>query len=141
GYFSRHAHFANCRRLGHWRMSLSANRRPPPDQVRGQAPPGYALHPAVRIGTVLLHRRQLHDFAMVRREMAHRIGRARVAGERERLAAATAEVDLAPLAGAAELGKEVGAAERVEGGRRDPDVGERMLLHGPELEARNALRR
>jgi hypothetical protein len=30
-------------RAGAWRISLSANRCPPSDQVRGQASPGYAL--------------------------------------------------------------------------------------------------
>ena len=49
-----------------------------------------------------------------RRFLADRVGRRGVAGKRHRLAAAAAEVDLAPLAAAAGLLHPVGAAERLE---------------------------
>ena len=55
-------------------------------------------HPPVGVGRVVLHSRQRGDILVAWREMAHRIGRAGVTGERERLAAAAAEIDLAPRA-------------------------------------------
>ena len=53
-------------------------------------------HPPVGVGRVVLHSRQRGDILVAWREMAHRVGRAGVTGERERLAAAAAEIDLAP---------------------------------------------
>src|SRR5262249_55396794 len=60
---------------------------------RGECPPfrgpthahelPHASHPAVRVDAILLHHRKLFDQAMMRRQMAHRIGRARVAGQRK----------------------------------------------------------
>src|SRR5215467_12337303 len=76
---------------------------------------------------------------MMRGELTHRIGRARIAGERKSLAAAAAEIDLAPLAALARLRQKIGAAERREGGRGNPDLLQRMVAHRPELESRDAL--
>src|SRR5208282_3412323 len=61
--------------------------------------------------------------------------------ERQRLAAAAAPVDLAPLAGAAGLAHPFGAAEGAEGRAVAPDLAERMLPHVPEFEPRDRLRR
>ena len=44
---------------------------------------------------------------MMRRQVAHRVGRARIPGQQKGLAAAAAEIDLAPLATRARLGQEV----------------------------------
>src|SRR5262249_50759540 len=68
-----------------------------------------------------------------------RVGRAGVAGEREGLAAAAAEILSAPRARRARLLHPVGTAEGAERGRGIPDVGERMIAYRPELEARDAL--
>ena len=51
----------------------------------------------------MLHSRQRGDILVAWREMADRVGRAGVTGERERLAAATAEIDLAPRTACARL--------------------------------------
>src|SRR5919197_62700 len=40
---SRSVEIGTCSRFIEWRMSLSANRYPPSDQVRGQASPEHAL--------------------------------------------------------------------------------------------------
>jgi hypothetical protein len=53
-------------------------------------------HPPVGVGRVVLHSRQRGDILAAWREMADRVGRAGVTGERERLAAAAAEIDLPP---------------------------------------------
>jgi hypothetical protein len=50
-------------------------------------------------------------------EMADGIGCGGIASEQKRLAAAAAEIDLAPIARAAELGEEIGAAKGLESGR------------------------
>src|ERR1051325_10008462 len=73
--------------------------------------------------------------------MAHRVGRCGVAGEREGLAAAAAEILLTARAACARLLPPAGAAEGVERRRVGPDVGERMVLHVPEFQTRNRLRR
>src|SRR5450631_4032188 len=88
----------------------------------------------VAIGNFFPHRGQLLDQGMVRREMADRIGGARVARNQEGLATAAAEILLAAGAALARLLHPVGAAERYERGRGSPDVGQRVLAHGPELE-------
>ena len=77
---------------------------------------------------------------MVGSEVAHRVGRGRVAGEREGLAAAAAEIQLAARAARARLLHPGGAAEGIEGRRVRPDVGERMLAHVPEFEPGNRFR-
>src|SRR6266403_3749719 len=71
--------------------------------------------------------------------MADRVGRAGVTGERERLAAAAAEIDLAPRTAGARLLHPGGSAEGVEGRRIRPDVGERVLAYRPEFKAGNGL--
>src|SRR6266436_8151103 len=76
---------------------------------------------------------------MVRREMADRIGGAGVAGEREGLAAAAAEIDVAALAALARLRQEARAPEGIEGGVMFPDLAQRMVFHRPEFEARDRL--
>ena len=73
--------------------------------------------------------------------MAHRVGGARIAGEREGLAAAAAEVLKTSRAARARLLHPIGAAEGAERRRVFPDVGQRTLAHRPELEARKAFRR
>src|SRR5579859_3474896 len=67
------------------------------------------------------------DHLMQRRERAGRIGIGSVAGERERLAAAAAEIDLAELAGFARLLHPGRAAIAIEGVRVLPDPGDRMI--------------
>ena len=76
------------------------------------------------------------------RERGDTPGRLRgVAGEREGLAAAAAEIELATRAARARLLHPRGAAERIEGRRVRPDIGERMLAHVPEFKAGNRLGR
>src|ERR1700689_4520758 len=55
-------------------------------------------HPPVVVWFVLLHGRERGDNLVAGREMTDRVGRARVAGEREGLTAAAAEIDIAPRA-------------------------------------------
>src|SRR5262249_12417554 len=81
------------------------------------SPPVHVLH-------LFPHARQFLDDRMLGREMAHRIGGAGVAGEREGLAAAAAEVLVAARAACARLLQPVGPAEGAERGRGGPDVGE-----------------
>src|SRR6185437_7180337 len=81
--------------------------------------------------------RRRDDALVIGRFVAGGVGVARVAGQRHRLAAAAAPVDLAPLARTAGLAHPVRAAEGREGGVQAPDVGERMIAHVPEFEARN----
>ena len=76
---------------------------------------------------------------MIGRLVAGGIGVAGVPGQRQRLAAAAAPVDLAPVARAAGLAHPFRAAEGLEGGVRAPDVAKRMIAHVPEFEARNGL--
>src|SRR5271170_6984217 len=78
---------------------------------------------------------------MMRRQMANRVGGARVARDEEGLAAAAAEVLAAVRAGFARLLHPVGTAECRKGRRRLPDIVESMLAYVPEFEARNDLRR
>ena len=72
------------------------------DRSVGQLPPARnrisASHPPVGVGRILLHRRKLGHARVMRRQMADGIGRPRVAGQQIGLAAAAAEIDLAPLA-------------------------------------------
>jgi hypothetical protein len=72
------------------------------------------------------------DRAVPGRQRAGRIGRGGVAGERERLAAAAAEVDAALVAGPAGRRHPVLAAERAQRRRIAPDVGKRTLSHAFE---------
>src|SRR5581483_2602819 len=76
---------------------------------------------AVIVGHVLGDSGQRFNSRVVRREMADRIGGARIAGEQEGLATTTAEILLATLAALAGLLHPIGAAEGVEGRRRCPD--------------------
>ena len=72
-------------------------------------------HAAVDVWSVGSNRRELLDPRVVGSEVAHRVGCADIAGEREGLAAAAAEILLRPRAGAARLLHPVGAAKRHEG--------------------------
>src|SRR5215470_15427423 len=87
------------------------------------------------IGIPLLMRTgsKLDHAVVMRRQVTHRIGRPRVAGDGKGLTAAAAEIDVAPLAARARLRQPVGAAERVEGRRVLPDLGQRMIAHVPEF--------
>src|SRR2546428_6740113 len=76
---------------------------------------------------------------MVGSEVAHRVGGGGVAGEREGLAAASAEIQLAPRAARARLLHPCAAPEGVEGRRVRPDIRERTLAHVPEFKAGNRL--
>src|SRR5580704_9319327 len=98
-------------------------------------------HPPVGVGRVVLHSRQRGDILVAWREMADRVGRAGVTGERERLAAAAAEIDLAPRTACARLLHPGGSAEGIEGRRIRPDVGERVLAYRPEFKTGNGLGR
>src|SRR4051812_33980850 len=98
------------------------------------------LHAPVDVRRIAANRGELGDPGMVGREMADRVGRARVAGEREGLTAAAAEILLASRAARARLLHPGGATERVERRRVRPDIGERMIAHVPELETGNRLR-
>jgi hypothetical protein len=68
---------------------------------------------------------------MERREVADRVGRACVAGQREGLAAAAAEIEFAPLAALARLGQVISAPKRVEAGVVFPDVAQRTVSDRP----------
>src|SRR6516162_6850632 len=68
-------------------------------------------------------------------------GARRIAGQREGLAAATAPVDLAPLARAAGLGHPRRAAEPREGRRVVPDFREAGFADGRKAQSRKGLRR
>src|SRR5882757_2607184 len=76
------------------------------------------------------------DHAVVRRQRAHRIGAAGIAGQQKGLTAATTPIDLAPVAAAARLGHPVGAAISIEGLRAVPDVGESAVTDGRKVETR-----
>jgi hypothetical protein len=71
--------------------------------------------PPIGVGRVVLHSRQRGDILVAWREMADRVGRASVTGERERLAAAAAEIDLALPTACARLLHPGGSAEGIEG--------------------------
>src|SRR6266446_10100738 len=90
-------------------------------------------HAAVDVGSVAAHGREFGDPGLVGSEMAHRIGCGGIAGEREGLAAAAAEIELATRTARARLLHPRGAAEGVEGRRVCPDIGERTLAHVPEF--------
>ena len=69
---------------------------------------------------------------MIGREMTDRIGAGGIAGELEGLAAAAAEVELAPVAAPAGVRHPVRPAEALEEGRLAPDPGQGVLAHaGP----------
>src|SRR4051794_28136539 len=90
-----------------------------------------AAHPAIDERRRRLLRRgdRRGEIAALDGAMADRIGRRRIAGEREGLAAAAAPIDLAPLAGLARLEHPIGAAEAVEGVGVAPD---RAETHGAD---------
>src|SRR3954470_6375893 len=82
----------------------------------------------------------LEDGLVQRRQRAGRIGVGGIARQREGLAAAAAEIDLAEFAGLAGLLHPAGATIAVEGIRVLPDPGDRMVgAHGFEIEAGDAL--
>src|ERR1700737_4941845 len=89
-----------------------------------------AIEEAVLVGSGLALG-LLEDLLMHRRQRAGRIGIAGIAGQREGLAAAAAEIDLLELAALARLGHPPGAAIAVEGFRVLPDPGDRMILLHP----------
>src|ERR1700688_3662278 len=91
------------------------------------------------IGNILARRRELLDQGMMRREMAHRVGGAGVAGDQEGLTAAAAEILLAAAAAFARFLHPVGAAERGKGRRGPPNIAERVLAHVPEFQTWNNL--
>ena len=72
---------------------------------------------AVAVSNILARGGQLLDQRMMRRQMADRIGGARVARDQKGLAAAAAEVMVAARATLAGLLHPVGAAERRKGRR------------------------
>ena len=69
----------------------------------------------------------LEDLLVHRRQRAGRIGVAGIAGQRKRLAAAAAEIDLPEFAALARLRHPAGAAIAVEGFGVLPDPGDRMI--------------
>ncbi len=77
----------------------------------------------VSIGFVGLNLGERGNLLVMRCEMADRIGRKRIAGNRESLAAAAAEIDVAPRATSARLLHPVGATKGVKRRRIGPDVG------------------
>jgi hypothetical protein len=86
------------------------------------------------------HRHRRDAFVMGRL-VAGGIGVARVSCQSQRLASASAPIDLAAVARTAGFWHPIGAAERLEGGVRVPDVAERMIAHVPEIEAWDRLGR
>src|SRR6185436_20845290 len=72
------------------------------------------LHAPVDVRRIAANRGEFGDPGMVGREMADRVGRARVTGEREGLAAAAAEILLAPRAARAGFLHPGGSAECIE---------------------------
>src|SRR6202023_2724886 len=82
----------------------------------------------------------LENLLMHRRQRAGRIGIAGIAGQREGLAAAAAEIDFPELAALARLRHPAGAAVAVEGLGILPDPGDRVIAaHRFEFEPGNAL--
>src|SRR4051794_28986255 len=102
---------ASCRRVSN-RSGAARNRIPSPPIV------ARTLHPTIGVRPVFLHRGELCHMRVMRRLVAHWVGGPGITGEQEGLAAAAAEVDLAPLAACTRLGQEIGAAECIEGRRR-----------------------
>src|SRR5260370_15949691 len=83
---------------------------------------------------------QLENLLMQRRQRAGRISIAGIAGQREGLAAAAAEIDFPELAAPARLRHPAGAAITVEGLGILPDPGDRMVRsHRFEFESGNGL--
>src|SRR5262245_33931672 len=83
--------------------------------------------------------RQVCDLRMVGSEVTNRIGCGGIAGKREGLTAAAAEIDLATRATGAWLLHPGGTAKSVESRRVRPNIGKRSLAHVPEFEAGNRL--
>ena len=98
-------------------------------------------HAAVDVWSVGSNRRELLDPRVVGSEVAHRVGCADIAGEREGLAAAAAEIQLATRTTRARLLHPCGTAEGVEGRGIRPDIGEGAVAHVPEFKAGNRLSR
>jgi len=67
-------------------------------------------------------------------EVTHWIGCSRIAGKRESLAAAPAEIQFAPRAGHARRLHPFGAAEGIERRGVHPDIAKRTLAHVPEFQ-------
>ena len=106
---------------------------------RGSTPDA-GSHAAVDVGSVAAHGREFGNPGMIGSEVTHRVGSGGVAGERVGLAAAAAEIQLAPRAARERLLHPCPAAEGVEGRRVRPDIGERTLAHVPDLKAGTRLR-
>src|SRR5262245_60794591 len=98
-----------------------------PHPARG--PAAWSTLSAVGEGLIGTDGRQLGHPAVVGRQVADRVGGPGIAGEQERLAAAAAEILVAPRAAAARLAHPVDAAEGAEGRGVAPDIGERMVAH------------
>ena len=77
---------------------------------------------------------------MVRRLAAHRIGLRGIAGDLESLAAAAAEILVALVAVAARRLHPGFAPVGVEGLAAHPDIGQRLVLHARQLQARQVAR-
>src|SRR5262249_5638129 len=90
---------------------------------RGSTPEA-GSHAAVDVGSVPRHGREFGDPGMAGSEVTHGVGCFGVAGEREGLAAAAAEIEFAPRAARARLLHPCAAAESIEGRRVRPDIGE-----------------
>src|SRR6516162_6721963 len=97
--------------------------------------PDAGSHAAVDVGSVAPDPSEFGEAGMVGSEVTNRIGCSDVAGEREGLAAAAAEIELPTRTARARLLHPRAAAEGVEGRRVCPDIGERTLAHVPEFKA------
>src|ERR1700721_3814185 len=92
----------------------------------GRAPGEITIDEAVVVaGSFRL--RQLENLVMQRRQRAGRVGIAGIAGQREGLAAATADIDFPEFAALAWFGHPAGAAIAVEGFGILPDPGNRRI--------------
>jgi hypothetical protein len=89
-------------------------------------------HAPLIIGGVGLDSRKLGDSCVVGSEVAYRIGCGGIAGEREGLRAAAAEIQLATWAACARLLHPCAAAEGVEGRGIRPDIRERTFAYVPD---------
>ena len=98
-------------------------------------------HAPISVRRIVLYCCQGGHLRAIGREMANRIGRGGIPGKREGLAAAAAEVLVAPRAAYAGLFHPCGAAKGVECRRECPDFGQRVGAHRPEFKTRDALRR
>src|SRR5262249_18370863 len=89
----------------------------------------------ILVGGICALPRQLRDKAVIRRQVANRIGRPSISRKHEGLAAAPAEVVITPGTGSARLPHPVCPAEFQKCRRAMPDAFKRVLAHIPEFEA------